>query len=102
MRRAFVVAALAVGCGGSKAPPAAPVLQLPPATIVGATTQRAPSKEIAVRFPYAANEEVTSLAYSDLANRGFVAAVASSFAAWAGETAGVDRACVDAIASGAK
>ncbi|MBX3226410.1 MAG: hypothetical protein KIT84_44690 [Labilithrix sp.] len=108
MRRAHLLAAalgsVSLGCA-PKPPP--PVMQMPPATIEGAkpVAQRTPSKEIAVRFPYAANEEITTLAYSDLAllaKPELVQGVATSLAWWAKDVAGVDRACVDSIVGGAK
>ena len=66
--------------------------------------QRAPSKEIAVRFPFK-DEDITTLAYSDLAMLGqpdAVSAIAGGLAGVANDFGGVEKACVDAIVGSAK
>jgi hypothetical protein len=66
--------------------------------------QRTPSKEMAARFPFK-DEELTTLAYSDLtllAQPEAVAAIAAGLAPVATELGGVEKACVDAIVGGAK
>lgn len=92
----------------SKAPPAkGPALEkLPPPEPPAPPTvvQRVPSKEMAAHFPFK-DEEITTLAYSDLAfltQPDAVSALSGGLAAVASELGGVDKACVDAIVGGAK
>lgn len=83
--------------GVEKLPPPGP--DAPPPVV-----QRSPSKEMAARFPFK-DEEVTTLAYSDLSllsQPESVSAIAAGLAPVAAELGGVDKACVDAIAGSAK
>lgn len=96
-----------IGCGQKPPPPkTAAVEKLPPPAPPAPppVVQRTPSKEMAARFPFK-DEEVTTLAYSDLGLLGqaeAVSAIAGGLAPVAAELGGVDRACVDAIVGGAR
>lgn len=112
MRRGHLVFVLPVfltlaACGDSTPPAKTPAVEkLPPPVPPGPppVAQRAPSKEMAARFPFK-DEEITTLAYSDLAllsQPEATQAIASSLAPIATDLAGVDKACIDAVVGGAK
>lgn len=112
MRRGHVVLALplllSIPACGEKAPPAksAAVEKLPPPPPPAPppVVQRTPSKEMAAHFPFK-DEEITTLAYSDLgllSQPEAVSSLAAGLAPVASELGGVDKACVDAIVGGAK